>query len=318
MSASRKGTSGVQSSFDAFSKVDSIVSKPVLGSDGAASWQDFRKDVKTSNHRHSSAPKAPLKKLDRLGAGFTSWEDERSHEDKMRKKAGHAETGAGYTNFKKKNSVEEAAERKRIKSVEAKIRPEDKEYFIPAQTFQGWKFDYIFTTRPDRGTGYFWDGMDSIKQLRGELPEENETGESRGKKREGGDDTPEANGENQKPKKKHRKKKAGPVIVSDPTNPLEQVAAVLEKRNQMASAGGALPAGWEATQDGTGKTYYFNRSTGERSWTKPVLPEENVAQDTDKDEPLPEGWSVAVDKASGKSYFYHANGQTRWDKPTSS
>jgi hypothetical protein len=30
-------------SFDAFKKVDELVSKPVLGSDGAASWQSFRK-----------------------------------------------------------------------------------------------------------------------------------------------------------------------------------------------------------------------------------------------------------------------------------
>ena len=30
--------------FDAFHDVDELVSKPVLGSDGAASWQDFQKN----------------------------------------------------------------------------------------------------------------------------------------------------------------------------------------------------------------------------------------------------------------------------------
>ena len=313
-SSSKTGTSGVVSSFDAFAKVDSIVSKPVLGSDGAASWQEFRKDVKGS--RPSTAPKAPLKKLDRLGAGFTSWEDERSHEVQVRKKAGHAETGAGYTTFKKKNSAEEAAERKRIKTIEAKIRPEEKDYFIRAPTFQGWKFDYIFTTRPDRGTGYFWDGSDSIKKLRGDLPEEQSSSSPNDqKKREGSENARLDDDNDLKPKKKKKKKSDGPVIISDPNNPMEQVGAILQRRNQMFGVVGDLPAGWEATRDhGTGETYYFNRGTGERSWTKPDAP---VSQGTiaDTDKPFPEGWNAAVDTTSGKTYYFHTNGQTQWDRP---
>lgn len=310
MSSSSKGKSGVGSSFDAFTKVDDLVSKPVLGSDGAASWQEFRKDNKCTSHRPSVAPKAPLKKIDRLGAGFTSWEDERSHEDRVRKEAGHVGTGSGYTNFKKKNSAEEAAERKRIKNIEARIRPDDKEYFLSAQTFQGWKFDYIFTTRPDRGTGYFWDGMDSIKKLRGELKEdEADTGKDHEE-----DDPVE---QPEKSKKKKRKKDSGPVIIHDPNNPLEQVAVLIERRKQMMAGllDPSLPDGWGSAKDAaSGKLYYFNRSTGERSWEKPQL--ELSVSTPDEDAALPDGWTATKDATSGKTYYYHTNGQTSWDKPT--
>lgn len=314
--SSSKGTSGIKSSFDAFAKVDEIVSKPVLGSDGAASWQEFRKDVKGTANRPSAAPKAPLKKADRLGTGFTSWEEERSHEDRVRKESGQVGTGSGYTTFKKKNSAEEAAERKRIKKIEARLMPDDKEYFIPAKTFQGWKFDYIFSTRPDRGTGYFWDGTDSIKKLRGELSEE-EAGTTPVK----GDDDGEKKEEEKimKPKKKKRKKNAGPVVVTDPNNPMEQVAAVIQRRNQMLGivADPTLPTGWEAAKDPTsGKTYYFQRATGARSWGKPQLPSSSNDQPS-PDDPLPDGWKAAADEASGKEYYYNGSGETRWDRPTS-
>ena len=315
-SSSRTGTSGVESSFDAFAKVDSIVSKPVLGSDGAASWQDFRKDIKGSNaQRPSTAPKAPLKKLDRLGAGFATWEEERSHELQVRKQAGHTETGAGYVTFKKKNSAEEAAERKRIKKIEARIRPEEKDYFIRAPAFQGWKFDYIFTTRPDRGTGYFWDGTDSIKKLRGELPEEPSSISKNNQKKEESPETASLDENDLQPKKKKKKKSDGPVIISDPTNPMEQVAAILQRRNQVFGVVGDLPPGWEATRDhGTGKTYYFNRVTGERSWTVPDA-QTSQGANAETETPLPEGWSVAVDTTSGKQYYFHTNGETRWERP---
>lgn len=306
--SSTNGKSGIKSSFDAFSKVDNVVSKPVLGSDGAASWQEFRKDVKIQSK--SVAPKAPLKKADRLGTGFRSWEEERAHEDTVRKTAGHANTGAGYTTFKKKNSAEEAAERKRIKRIESRIRPDDKKYYIPAETYQGSKFDYVFMTKPGHGTGYFWDGMDSIKQLKGEFEPPTETTEKRADSGETND-----NEGDPKPKKKKRKKNAGPVIVSDPNNPMEQVAEILRKRNQqLVNDNEGLPPGWEATKDPTSnKSYFFNRSTGERSWTKPAPPA--AVQDTATTE-LPDGWKAATDSSTGKTYFYNDSGETRWDKPT--
>ena len=156
------------SSFDAFSKVDQLVSKPVYGSETIASWQSFRKD---HGPKHpSSAPKAPLKKADKLSTGFNTWEEERAHEGEIRREAGHAATNSGYQLFndEHKKKAEEAAERKRKARIEARIRPDDKEYLIPSKTFEGWKFDYVFTTK-NGTTGYYWDGMDSIKKENGEL-----------------------------------------------------------------------------------------------------------------------------------------------------
>jgi hypothetical protein len=324
-------TSPSLSSYDAFASVDDLVSKPVLGSEGAASWQAFRsskdnfRDV-PSLHRPSAAPKAPLKRADKLGTGFTSWEEERAHEERIRKAAGHATAGAGYTVFKKKDvGAGEAAERKRQAQIKARIRPDDQEYFMPSKVFQGWKFDYIFTTRPDRGgTGYYWDGMDSIKKLAGSLDvvEGNEPTPWHG------DDKPSSvtaqNDEHQttssEPKKKKRKKDKGPVILHDPTNPLEQVHAILARRNQRlwgmaaaptATTDPALPDGWEtATDPDSGRLYYFHRASGERSWEKPVK------QSATDDGALPEGWKSTMDSASGKTYYYHAaTGETRWEKP---
>lgn len=313
--ASSKSSS--KNSFDAFAQVDDLVSKPVLGSDGAASWQEFRKEHKSD--RPSAAPKAPLKKLDKLGTGLTNWDAERSHEENVRKQAGQATVGAGYTNFKKKNSTEEAALRKKIKQIEARIRPDDKEYFIPAKTFEGWKFDYVFTTRPDRGTGYFWDGMDSIKKMLGgevqdevvDVEEEEKNSDRKNK---------DAPLDDLKPKKKKRKKQAGPVIVEDPNNPMEQVARLLQQRNQALAGGGdpSLPAGWDATLDPTsGKTYYFCRATGERSWEKPNAPPTaaNTSSDQKDEDGLPDGWQSAKDATTGKTYYYHSSGETRWETP---
>ncbi|KAG7368162.1 WW domain containing protein [Nitzschia inconspicua] len=319
------------SSFAVFSKVDELVSKPVLGSDGAASWQHFRKEHSSKIPQSQSvAPKAPLKKSDRVV--FASWEEERRHEDQVRKVSGHQQVGSGYTAFKKKNDAEEAKERKRKAQIEKRIRPDDKEYFIPSPTFVGWKFDYIFTTRIDRGgTGYYWDGHDSIKSLKGGPTETATTSSTsdngRYKKATTTEDTGATSSDN-KPKKKKRKKEAttAPIFVSDPNNPMEQAQAIWQKRNQallttaMAppTTGSDLPPGWESAHDpSSGKLYYFHRSTGQRSWEKPTpqpTVEEKKNGDSAKDN-LPEGWKTAIDTTSGKTYFYHTNGETRWERP---
>jgi hypothetical protein len=301
-----------KSSFDAFSKVDELVSKPVVGSDGAASWQSFRKE----NHatiRASTAPKAPLKKADKLGTGFSTWDEERAHEGKIRRAAGHAETNSGYSVFNNdKKNAEEAASRKRKAQIEARIRPDDKEYFIPSETFQGWKFDYVFTTRNGHNTGYYWDGMDSIKKENGELkiPQTNETNtDSTLSGTKSMDDKASAS-----KSKKKRKRKKGPTFVHDPNNPMEQMQAILQKRNQalMAASDNNLPSGWEAAKDpSTGKSYYFHRASRERSWEKPKVSSET----TEDHEKLPEGWKSAVDQTSGKTYYHHTNGTTTWTKP---
>lgn len=111
------------SSFNAFKSVDDLVAKPVIGSDGAASWQDFQKDTK--HHSQHAAPNLPLKRADRM-AGITSVEEERTREDAIRKQAGKAGESKGYTVFKRKNEAEEAAARKKRKQIENKIRPDER------------------------------------------------------------------------------------------------------------------------------------------------------------------------------------------------
>ena len=290
-----------KSAYDAFNAVDKLVAKPVVGSDGAASWQQFRKNNKqyTSKLGSSVAPTAPLKAVDRA-TGMKTWQEERLNEAKIRESSGDASLNAGYTTFQNKNAAEEAAARKKRKLIEARVRPDDKEYFVPTKSFQGWKFDYVFTTK-DRGTGYYWDGMDSVKRLRGELKEIPPTStQADDEINESCDKVTSTEGTT----KKKKRKKEGPVIVDDPSNPMEQVAVVLQQRNYQSET---LPVGWEAAKDPTsGKVYYYNRTSGERQWDKPEV----------KEATLPEGWSIAKDPTTGKEYYYHEKTkETRWERP---
>ncbi|KAL9181399.1 hypothetical protein ACHAXT_010204 [Thalassiosira profunda] len=314
-----------KSSFSAFKDVDESVAKPVLGSDGAARWQDFRGANKLPVSA-GSAPHAPMKKLDRA-LGTKSIKDERATEAKVRREAGDREAGSGYTVFKRKSDHEENAERKRKKLV------------LQADEFEGYKFDYVFTTQESRGTGYYWDGTDSMRKELG-LPPIVEGA---------GDEDAVADAEPKKEKKRKKKRKKAEVPEADQFNPMEQVAQAMMRREQAmgapltsqtemtntissdAAALGAktnafLPApaaaakqtklepelvaaGWECTKDPTsGKTYYFRRSTDERSWTKPAIPKSAEGD-------LPPGWKATKDATSGKAYYYHTSGKTSWEKP---
>jgi hypothetical protein len=339
-----QGGSSSSFSHGAFSKVDELVSKPVLGSDGAASWQQFQKESKghgvMTKNRPSTAPRAPLKKADKLGTGLTSWDDERRLENTIRQSSGHATINSGYTVFKKKGQGGDGGEddddnnnddgndddkgttknhhhrpAKTIKKKERELimsrkRPDDVEYFIKSPTFKGWKFDYVFTTRDTYGTGYYWDGMDSIKKLNGEelsssTRQSPTVSSTKRRTNDGHDDdhdndsnaargTQNSDDEHKQDKKKSKKdnslsskksktKKKGPDIISDPNNPLEQVHAMLQQRqlqlyqqyhhhHQVPSlVHPDLPDGWEAAIDpSTSKTYYFHRQSGERRWEHPT------------------------------------------------
>ncbi len=264
----------------------------------------------------------------------------------MRKEAGDREVGAGYTTFKRKQDHEEIAAAKRKKLILERVRPDDVPYFLKAETFEGYKFDYIFTTR-DRGTGYYWDGMDSMRKELGIEPtyaKEMET------KIEG--DVNETSKSNTKSKKKKRKKSEHviAVIESDPNNPMEQVAQAILRRKQaldapptallgvsqtavdavaLGAGAGAVQlastsankalepelvaAGWEAALDPkSGKIYYFRRSTNEQSWEKPKITKPQPAMEQSN---LPDGWKSATDPNSGRVYFYDTSGNTSWEKP---
>jgi len=115
---------------------------------------------------------------------------------------------------------------------------------------------------------------------------------------------------------------------------MEQMQAILERRNQQLTGmvpttttdddnNSVLPSGWEAAKDpSTGKTYYFHRATGDRSWEKPKSSNENdttgdgtAGENNANESPLPIGWKSVVDKASEKIYYHHTNGEVTWTKP---
>lgn len=61
---------------------------------------------------------------------------------------------------------------------------------------------------------------------------------------------------------------------------------------------------WEAVNDDQGRTYYYNSTTQETSWTLPELTSISVGQ-----------WQVYTTD-EGKEYYYNeATGETTWDKP---
>jgi len=318
------------SSFSVLNDVDEQTSKSVLGSDGAARWQDFKQGSKiklTSN----VAPAIPLKKLDRA-LGTKSISDERAVEAKIRKDAGDRVLGAGYTEFKRRNDHEEIAAQKKRKLILDRVRPDDQPYFFPAETFQGSKFDYVFTTK-SRGTGYYWDGWDSMKKELGE-EKPGSTKESIDTLLTGDEQVCQVNSNEKKKTKKKKRKLHETIVESDEWNPFEQVAQAL-RRKQAAHNGAApsqkrdvsisdavalgassnelkstnkqasdLPSGWESAKDpSSGKTYYFCRATAERTWEKPVSDQ------------LPAGWESTTDPISAKTYYYHSDGRTSWTKP---
>lgn len=207
--------------------------------------------------------------------------------------------------------------------IESRIRPDDVQYFIHSSTFIGWKKDYVFTTRDNYGTGYYWDGMDSARESLGLpvhwLPDPSE-GENRSEV--------SASGNISKKKKRRIDVTASEII--DNNNPLEQVSnaiarvrnlntvssVAVEERGKNArpkgddDLGSSVP-GWVAVQDlSTGRTYFYHTETRETRWDKPMSKSQKSGE-----EGLPPGWNVARDK-DGKEYYYHANGQTTWDRPS--
>lgn len=334
-----------KSSFTVFNDVDESVAKPVLGSDGAARWQDFKSSSKLPA-TYSVAPTIPLKKLDRA-LGTKSIRDEQANEAKIRKDAGDREAGAGYTDFKRKSDHEEISEQKRKKLVLDRVRPDDVSYFLLAEAFEGYKFDYVFTTRDTRGTGYYWDGMDSLRKEMGLPPIHSTNGSANDESA----DVAEGATKKSKSKKKRKKVRQPEAIPeTDEFNPMEQIAQAIQRREQArgvphssllgvsntkadAAALGAdsralnlasstatqsalepelVAAGWETATDTTsGKMYYFRRSTNERSWKKPDVPK------NDNNKQFSDGWKETKDPNSGKVYYYHTSGKTSWEKPVS-
>ena len=351
INTSSKESSSSSSAYTAYNAVDELVAKPVFGSDGAKKWQSFAAAVAQPS-KSSVAPTVPLKAIDRA-TGFTSWKEEREYSNQIRQNDNHAKnsTSSGYTNFTGKgNQNKNEMSSKERKRIERRIIGDQQEYFIPSATFDGWKFDYVFTTRVEsHGTGYYFDGMDSLKLLRGQISEDDIPSSAKilsceitTKKRpslQATGDVDEATttltGKNDDAepikKKKKKAKNLAPVIVNNPNHPLEQIAAILAQRQQPSSSSSLsdseailLPVGWEVAKDSqTGQHYFFNRTTGERSWERPTSAPQfpcvttTNTTTTTKTPSCPNGWNVTRDPSSGKEYYYHAQtGETSWEKPT--
>lgn len=301
----------IESAYSAFASVDALASKPILGSDGAANWQEFRSKNKDAVISKGTAPHAPLKKADRLGTGFQSMNEERRHEEKVREEGNEAKMNSGYTTFKRKQNQGDIEERKRRKMIEERIRPDKVKYFIAAVTFEGWKQDYVFTTR-ERGTGYYWDGMDSLKKLRGE-----ECTAVIGNTKV---DTTlsETNYEDPKPKKKKKKIKKESKIShlsshaleegADANNPMEQVLNAMRRRTDILSR----PPGsnsQDAQETKAALTGMISSSTFR-----------NVNSITDFESLKLQlalfNWECATDPNSGKLYYFsRKSGERQWENP---
>ena len=313
-------TSKDRSSYSAFAAVDNLASKPALGSDGAASWQEFRKKSGTVLSR-GVAPSAPLKKADKLGTGFSSIQEERKHEEKVRLEGGDATMHSGYTTFKRKQDQGEIEDRKRRKLIESRTRPEKVKYFIKADTFEGWKMDYIFTTK-DRGTGYYWDGMDSLKRLRGE-DVSYMTKSTKSKENEGGDNGEEATDhdnestpkkDKKKKKKKDKKDKKSSsslqAVPDDPNNPMEQVLNAMRRRTEILSQA--------HTESKSSQISLETKAALTGSMTMNTIQniESSIANEKQKAELAKYNWEVATDPSMGKTYYFsRKTGERQWDNP---
>lgn len=73
-----------------------------------------------------------------------------------------------------------------------------------------------------------------------------------------------------------------------------------------------LPEGWtEHLDPGSGRTYYYNASTGVTSWDRP-------APTAQKAMPAESDWTENIDPATGNKYYYNAKtGESSWTQPAS-
>jgi len=140
-----------------------------------------------------------------------------------------------------------------------RVRPDGTNYFIKADTFDGWKEDYVFTTKAGRGTGYFWDGMDSVKKLLqggGSTLEEatDWNGGTSGATAAAGDRDLKRRKKKKKSKKNKRTKMEGSATTmtiqpedhhhqqhqTDSHNPMEQVQNAIRRRNEILSRSSSI------------------------------------------------------------------------------
>ena len=337
-----------RNAYSAFSSVDDVVAKPVFGSDGAASWQEFKKkDAAGSSffNQHKRpwkelvAPGIPMKKSDRLGTGFSTLSEERANERKVREENGDAALGSGYTSFQRRqnddddNDITEAMAKKRAKMITDRIRPDEVTYYIQTDTFDGWKEDYIFTTR-HRGIGYYWDGMDSLKKQLGLVsvtPCKNDTKNdnnnnkseeiSKKKKTIIGQDDDKTN--KKKKKKKQNKKYQKSQDLSDLISPMDQVANAIRRRNEAVMGTTSLltsstMSNVQAVEMAalTGNTVALSSIYTSKSNNASKLTAPQQSQQSQQPQLSDHGWEEANDPATDKTYYFQRSTNKRqWENP---
>jgi len=91
-----------------------------------------------------------------------------------------------------------------------------------------------------------------------------------------------------------------------------------------AQAATSLPAGWEEVHSPQG-TYYYNRGTGESSWSvehvmagDPAYDSRERVRSLTTTGAAPNTWIELTDEHSRKTYFYNTvSGETSWEQPAS-
>lgn len=135
--------------------------------------------------------------------------------------------------------------------------------------------------------------------------------------------------------------------------PKEKMQGTTDTSIPQESNDSLLPEGWmQGTDSTSGETYYFNESTGESSWDRPVITDESIVQGAmtgaevspvpplssptegfveeklksqqQSDGPTPsvsdmslqDGWVEVNDPSSGGTYYYNESlAETTWDRP---
>ena len=286
---------------EAFRKVDDLVSKPILGSDGAQAWQSFAESEQgnraqkqkqqqrigssSSSAAASGAPQAPLKAQERA-MGYQTWQDEQRDEAKRRNDGtgGTKTTGTPtYTHFKQKQP--QPHQKKRKNDPRGDLHQEKNE--IDNDDHDG---DRKITSATDAATDdAATDAAATAKDHEGDhnVDVVDHDGTAIMKRN--------------KSKRNKSKTTQKPIILHDPMHPLEQVSAAMMMIQQQQLQ--------HQSQQRASTTTTTTTSTSTRNHV--------VGRDDAPNDALPDGWKCTTDPNTGEVYYYQSiTGQTSWTKPT--
>lgn len=110
-----------------------------------------------------------------------------------------------------------------------------------------------------------------------------------------------------------KRKLAGQLVT-----PTANIISTTNTTKLLDSSKEKLLKNWQAVSDSsTGKTYYWNITTNETTWEKPVIEAESekIANEAEKKE-LPANWIEKIHTGTMQSYWIHEKtGNKRWTLP---